>query len=177
MKHLGYSAIQAGAGLLPMMGVFAITSFISGPLYNKLGAKIVVTAGAAALAAGMFLLSVIAENSGYAVLIPGMAVLGIGVGLFYSSVTTAAITSLDKSRSSLAGAIVYMAQIAGGSIGLGFNTAIVVSASSLAAGVSLAFFINGILAVCGLVVVLLFVGGRVDKAELENLVHRHRAHG
>ncbi len=44
-----------------------------------------------------------------------MVVLGIGVGLFYSSITTAAITALDPSQASLAGAIVYMFQIAGGS--------------------------------------------------------------
>ena len=56
-KHLGYSAIGSGAGLLPMMGIFAVTSFIAGPLYDRLGAKIVVSAGAAFLAAGMYLLS------------------------------------------------------------------------------------------------------------------------
>ena len=93
-----------------------------------------------------------------------MAVLGLGVGLFYSSITTAAITALDKSRSSLAGAIVYMAQIAGGSIGLGLNTAIVVSAPALADGISTAFFIDGCLAVAGLLVVLFFVGGKFDRA-------------
>ena len=32
-----------------------------------------------------------------------MVVMGIGVGLFYSSITTAAVTALDPSRSSLAG--------------------------------------------------------------------------
>ena len=58
-----------------------------------------------------------------------MVVLGVGVGLFYSSITTAAVTALDPSRSSLAGGIVYMCQIAGGAIGLGLNTAIVASAS------------------------------------------------
>lgn len=177
MKRLDFSAIQAGAGLLPMMGVFAITSFIAGPLYNRLGPKIVVTTGAVALTIGMFLLSSIAENSDYTVLIPGMAVLGVGVGLFYSSITTAAITALDKSRSSLAGAIVYMSQIAGGSIGLGLNTAIVVSGSSLAEGVSTAFFVNGILAFVGLLVVLFFVGGKIDRARLAEMIHHHRAHG
>jgi EmrB/QacA subfamily drug resistance transporter len=34
-KELGYSAIGAGAGLLPMMGMFALTSFIAGPLYAR----------------------------------------------------------------------------------------------------------------------------------------------
>jgi len=177
MKRLDYSAIGAGAGLLPMMGVFAVTSFVAGPLYNRLGGKIVVTTGALALTAGMFLLSIIATDSPYTVLIPGMAVLGLGVGLFYSSITTAAITALDKSRSSLAGAIVYMAQIAGGSIGLGLNTAIVVSGSTLADGISTAFFIDGCLAVGGFLVVLFFVGGKVDKEQLGAAIHRHRAHG
>jgi hypothetical protein len=49
---------------------------------------------------------------------PGMLVLGIGVGLFYSSITTVAVTALDPSQSSLAGGIVYMCQIAGGAVGL-----------------------------------------------------------
>ena len=125
----------------------------------------------------MFLLSVIGPEATYGELIPGMVVLGLGVGLFYSSITTAAITALDKSRASLAGAIVYMAQIAGGSIGLGFNTAIVVSAANLGDGISTAYLINGFLAVAGLVVVLLFVGGNFDRSRLEGLMHHHRAHG
>ncbi len=177
MKQLGYSAIGAGAGLLPMMGVFAATSFLAGAAYNRFGPKAVVSAGAACLAAGMFLLTAIADSSPYSALVPGMAVMGLGVGLFYSSITTAAITVLDTSRSSLAGAIVYMFQIAGGAIGLGLNTAIVVSAPSLASGISATFFVDGCLAVAGLIVVLLFVGGTVDRERLQGLMHHHRAHG
>ena len=56
-KQLNYSAVGSGAGLLPMMGTFALVSFVAGPLYERLGAKIVVSAGAAFLAAGMYLLS------------------------------------------------------------------------------------------------------------------------
>jgi EmrB/QacA subfamily drug resistance transporter len=177
MKRLDYTAVGAGAGLLPMMGIFALTSFIAGPLYNRLGPKIVVSVGAACLAAGMFLLSRIAPGTPFSDLIPGMMVMGVGVGLFYSSITTAAITALDKSRSSLAGAIVYMFQIAGGSIGLGLNTAIVVSAPTLAEGISWACRVNGVLALGGLLVVLLFVGGKFDRTRLEGLIHHHRAHG
>ncbi|MEE8634211.1 MAG: hypothetical protein V3S93_07015, partial [Methyloceanibacter sp.] len=96
---------------------------------------------------------------------------------FYSSVTTAAITSLDPAQASLAGAIVYMFQIAGGSIGLGLNTAIVLSASSMAEGIHYAFMVDGGLAVCGAVLALFFVGGTLDKERLKAaLPHRHRAH-
>jgi EmrB/QacA subfamily drug resistance transporter len=36
-NELGWSALAAGAGLLPLMVVFAATSFVAGPLYNRLG--------------------------------------------------------------------------------------------------------------------------------------------
>ncbi len=60
---------------------------------------------------------------------PGLVITGLGVGLFYPSVTTAAVTALDPSRSSLAGGIVYMFQIAGGAVGLGLATTIFTTTS------------------------------------------------
>ena len=60
--------------------------------------------------------------------------LGIGVGLFYSAVTTAALTSLEPSMSSLAGGLVYLFQIAGGAVGLGITTTIFLAAAN--AGIS-----------------------------------------
>jgi EmrB/QacA subfamily drug resistance transporter len=175
-KVLGFSAMGSGAGLLPMMGTFMVTSFVAGRLYERLGPKLIVTLGAVLLGAGMILLSTISMKTTYDHLIFGMVVLGIGVGLFYSSVTTAAITALDPSEASLAGAIVYMFQIAGGSIGIGFNTAIVVSASSMPAGIHAAFLVDGVLAICSAAVAILFVGGTVDRERLRALRHHHRAH-
>lgn len=128
-KVLGYSPLRSGVGLVPMMGSFALTSFIAGPVYEKTGPKRIVAAGCAAIAAGILLLSLIGENDSYGGLVPGMLVLGIGIGLFYSSITTASVTALDASRSGLAGGIVYMFQIAGGSVGLGLNTTIFTSSS------------------------------------------------
>ncbi len=175
-KNLGFSAMGSGAGLLPMMGTFMVTSFIAGRLYATLGPKYIVTLGAILLGAGMILLSGISATAGYNQLLFGMVVLGVGVGLFYSSVTTAAITALDPSQASLAGAIVYMFQIAGGSIGVGLNTAIVVSASSMPSGIHTAFLVDGILAMGSAVVALLFVGGAIDMERLRSLQHHHRAH-
>ncbi len=128
-KILGYSPLQAGAGLLPMMATFAIVSFAAGPLYNRVGAKLVIATGAGCLTAGMVLLSLIQTDSSYTALLPGMIVLGVGIGLFYSAITTAGVTALDPSRASLAGGIVYMFQIAGGSVGLGLTTTVFITAS------------------------------------------------
>jgi EmrB/QacA subfamily drug resistance transporter len=175
-KVLGYTAIGSGAGLLPMMGTFMVTSFIAGRLYQLLGPKLIVTLGALLLGGGMILLSAISATMTYDHLIFGMVVLGIGVGLFYSSITTAAITALDPSQASLAGAIVYMFQVAGGSIGVGFNTAIVVSALSMPRGIHSAFLVDGVLAIGSAAVAILFVGGAVDAERLRALRHHHRAH-
>jgi EmrB/QacA subfamily drug resistance transporter len=123
-KVLSYSALEAGVAMLPMLGVFAAVAFFAGRLYERIGGRPVITAGAVCLALGPFLLSFFDTDSSYAALVPGLVVTGLGVGLFYPTITTAAVTALDPSRSSLAGGIVYMFQIAGGAIGLGLTTAI-----------------------------------------------------
>ena len=125
-KILGDNPLEAGAGLLPMMVVFAVTSFVAGGLYERLGAKVIVTAGAVCLTAGAFLISLIDSDSGYGAVVPGMVVL-YRRRLFYSSITTAAVTALDPSRSSLAGGLVYMFQVAAGRAGL--TTTVFVTAS------------------------------------------------
>jgi MFS family permease len=173
--ELGFSAVEAGAGLLPLMLVFAAMSFSSGRLYDMLGARIVVSAGAAFLGLGIFMLSFLEAGWEYPALVPGMVVLGLGIGLFYSSVTTAAVTSLDPSRSSLAGGIVYMCQIAGGALGLGINTAIVLSQSELPEGIRLAFRVDAALAVVGLLVALAYIG-RTEAVTHRHLLRWHRAH-
>jgi MFS family permease len=163
-----------------MMVVFAATSLLAGGLYDRLGARVVVTSGAATLAVGMLLLSFLDAGSSYGFLVPGMVVLGAGIGLFYSSITTAAVTALDPSRASLAGGIVYMCQIAGGAVGLGLNTAIVASQSNLASGISLAFRVDAALAVVGFAVVLRYVHGAptVEEGAASRRASRwhHRAH-
>jgi EmrB/QacA subfamily drug resistance transporter len=156
---LHYPAIRSGAGLLPLMGMFAVTSFVAGGRYGRLGPRLAVSAGAALLAIGIFLLSFLGSAASYWALVPGMCVLGAGVGRFCSSVTTAAVTALDPARSSLAGGIVYMCQIAGGAIGLGLNTAIVLSAATLSDGIGLAFRVDAVLAGAWFAVCATFVRG------------------
>ncbi len=129
-KVLGYSTIEAGIGMLPMLVAFALTSFIAGPLYNKVGMRVVVGTGTGMIALGTVLLALLTDaDAGFLRLAPGLLAIGIGCGMFYPSVTTAAVTALDAARSSLAGGIVYMFQIAGGAVGLGVVTAIFTSAS------------------------------------------------
>lgn len=161
-KEFGYTAFEAGLGLLPFMGIFALSSFVAGPLYNRLGAKLIVTLGSACIVLGPFLVALgIGANGAYASIVPGLVLLGVGIGMFYSAATTAAVTSVDESRSSLAGGIVYMFQIAGGSVGLALTTTVFASQSGLISGLHAAFRLDAALALAGFVVTLLYVGGRL----------------
>ncbi len=171
VKDLGFSALQAGAGLLPMLGMFALSSFIAAPLYDRLGPKLVISIGVLCLGVGVFILSWLQAGTTFASLVPGMLIVGIGTGLFYSSITTAAITSIDPARSSLASAIIFMVQNAGGAVGLGLTTAIVVSAPSLSDGIDRAFFVNAVMALVALVVSLLYVAGPLTR---DNLLPRRK---
>ncbi len=159
---LRFSPLRAGVGLLPMMVVFACVSFASGTLYERLGPKITVTGGAACITVGILLLAFISSSDGYSALLPGLVILGIGIGVFYSSVTTAGVTALDPSQASLAGGIVYMCQVAGGAVGLGINTAIVsaapTSVNDFIGGIGDAFTLDAVLAFLATVVAFAFVG-------------------
>jgi EmrB/QacA subfamily drug resistance transporter len=164
-KQFGYSPLEAGVGMLPFLATFAVVSFVAGPLYNRLGAKVLAGFGAACITLAPFLFSLVDANSGYDSLIVGMVVLGIGIGSFYPTATTAGVTSVAESQTSLAGGIVYMFQIAGGSIGLGLTTTVFSSAiPPFADGVQAAFRLDAALSLVGLLVAIAFVGGRLWRA-------------
>ncbi len=161
-KQLGYSPLEAGVGILPFLATFAIVSFVAGPLYERVGAKALAIVGAACITVGPFLFSMVDAGSGYDSLVIGMVVLGIGVGSFYPTATTAGVTSVDSSQTSLAGGIIYMFQIAGGSIGLGLTTAVFSAAiPPFVDGLQAGFRLDAALSLVGLVIAVLFIGGRL----------------
>jgi hypothetical protein len=91
-----------------------------------------------------------------------MIVLGIGAGSFIPTATTAGVTSVDDSQTSLAGGIIYMFQIAGGSIGLGLTTTVFAGAiPPFVDGIQAGFRLDAALSLIGLLVAIAFVGGRI----------------
>jgi EmrB/QacA subfamily drug resistance transporter len=172
---LGYSPVGAGAGMLPMMATFAAVSFVAGNLYNRFGAKPLLILGSACIAIGPALIALLADKETFGALIPGMAILGLGIGLFYPTATTVGVTAVAEARRSLAGAIIYMFQIAGGSVGLGLTTTVFIGASDRATGgdkfidgIQTAFGMDAAIAVGGFLIAAFLIGGRV------HLPHVHR---
>jgi EmrB/QacA subfamily drug resistance transporter len=184
---LGYSAIGAGAGMLPMMATFAAVSFVAGNLYNRFGAKPLLILGSGCIALGPALVALLADKETFGALVPGMAILGLGIGLFYPTATTVGVTACDQSRRSLAGAIIYMFQIAGGSVGLGLTTTVFIGASDRAQsgsgfidGIQTAFTMDAAIAVGGFLIAAFLIGGRAHLPHIHRPAlagHSPRGHG
>ncbi len=160
VTELGFSPLDAGLGILPALVTFAVVSFTAGPLYGRIGAKRLATVGAACMCASAFLFSLVGADAAYGALLPGMIVFGIGIGTFYATATTAGVTAVDEAQASLAGGIVYMFQIAGGSIGLGLTTTIFsANQPPFVDGFQAAFRVDAVIALVGVAISVLFVGG------------------
>jgi EmrB/QacA subfamily drug resistance transporter len=185
LKTLDFTPIQAGLGMLPMMVMFAGISFVAGPLYDRFGPKPLVTLGSFCITVGPGLIAAFVSEESYIAIVPGLALMGLGIGLFYPTATTAGVTAVDESRRSLAGAIVYMAQIAGGSIGLGLTTTVLAESGdgNFVEGLEAAFRLDAFLALGGFLLSVFLIGG---KPHLKGLMgaarhavagHSPRGHG
>jgi EmrB/QacA subfamily drug resistance transporter len=183
LKVLDFTPIQAGLGMLPMMATFAAISFLSGTLYERFGPKPLAMLGSLCITIGPGLIAATVSEQSYGAIVPGLAIMGLGIGLFYPTATTAGVTAVDESRRSLAGAIVYMFQIAGGSVGLGLTTTVLTEAGegkgadAFVDGLEAAFRLDAFLALGGFLISVLLIGGRPHLPGRWTAGHSPRGHG
>jgi MFS family permease len=169
--------------MLPMMATFAAISFLSGTLYERFGPKPLAMVGSLCITVGPGLIAATVSEQSYGAIVPGLAIMGLGIGLFYPTATTAGVTAVDESRRSLAGAIVYMFQIAGGSVGLGLTTTVLTEAGegkgadAFVDGLEAAFRLDAFLALGGLLISVLLIGGRPHLPSRWTAGHSPRGHG
>ena len=90
---LGYSALAAGAGLLPLTATIVAVGPPAGRLADRIGARLPVTAGSLLLAAALLGLSGLGVASRLGTLMPWLALAGLGIGLVTAPTTTAALGS------------------------------------------------------------------------------------
>jgi MFS family permease len=92
----GYSPTEAGASLLPFILLVAAMSRWAGGLAARRGARFALVLGPIGAAAGFALLAVPGVGGKYwNTFLPGVVVLGVGMGLTVAPLTTAVMTSVD----------------------------------------------------------------------------------
>ena len=116
---LGYSALRAASGLLPMAAVMMPLSTAAPTIAHRVGYRRTVVAGMALVATGLVLLAVMADiDRGYLSVLPPLLVLAAGVGLAMSPSTTAITASLPEEKQGVASALNDTVREMGGAIGI-----------------------------------------------------------
>ena len=156
---LGYSALEAGASLLPITACMLLFSARAGALAQRIGPRLPMTVGPLVVAVGMVLLGRVEPGTTYwETVFPALLVLGLGLSLTVAPLTATVLGAVDDSHAGIASAINNsVARIAGllavavlpaaagltGAQGLdldaGFSKAMYIAAALAAIGGVLAF--------------------------------------
>jgi EmrB/QacA subfamily drug resistance transporter len=138
---LGWSALGASAGMLPMVLVMMPLSSISPRIAMRTGVRPLLLAGVGVFAAGLALLALmVSVDGGYLSVLPGLVLVALGLGLGMTPATTAITGSMSIEKQGVASAINDTVREVGGAVGVallgsivnsGYQTAISSTTASL----------------------------------------------
>jgi EmrB/QacA subfamily drug resistance transporter len=139
---LGYSALRAAAGLLPMAIVMMPLSGVAPTIAKRVGNRSVLLTGLGLFGAGLGMLALmVSVDGGYWSVLPGLLVVGVGIGLTMSPSTTAITESLPHDKQGVASALNDTVRELGGAVGIALLGSLVnagyrSSVSSITAGLA-----------------------------------------
>lgn len=129
---LGYSALQAGVRFLPMTLVLIVMGPVAGRLTDRIGPKPLLIAGMAIVGISQIWQSTLDASTGYGFLLPSFILLGVGIGLVMSPMTTAAMNAVDRTKAGVASGVLSMGRMVGSTFGVAVFGAVVAGVGSAA---------------------------------------------
>ena len=121
---LGYSPLEAGVRFLPSTLMIVLVAPIAGRLADRFGPRWLIGGGLLLVAASLFSFSGIAVDSSYLDLLPGFMLLGIGIAMTMSPMTSAAMNAVPVQKAGIASGVLSMFRMVGGSLGIAVTGAI-----------------------------------------------------
>ncbi len=166
--NLGYSALRAGAALLPVNVLLLVLSPYAGRLADRIGARLPMALGALTAAGGMLLLArVHAGRSDLATTLPALLVFGLGLAALVAPLTAEVLGALGEERAGLASGVnnacarlAGLLAVAALPLAAGIGGLTAVRGARFAAGYERAMVICAILCAAGAGVAFLTVGER-----------------
>ena len=153
----GLDTAQAGLLLTAQPIVMAIAAPISGTLSDRIGSRWPGMVGMALLAAGLFVLSRLGPESPFWLVALGLAISGLGTGIFISPNNSALMGAAPKHRQGVASGILASGRNVGMVLGIGLAGAILTShlatnpESGLLPGIHYGFLAAAVVAVLGVI--------------------------
>ncbi len=115
---LGYSALEAGVRFLPTTLVIMVTAPLAGRLSDRIGPRWPMVVGMTLIATSLYLFSTIEVGTTFSGLWVGFMILGAGIGLTMSPMSTAAMNSVAKTKAGVASGVLSMFRMIGGTFGV-----------------------------------------------------------
>jgi EmrB/QacA subfamily drug resistance transporter len=115
---LGYSAVEAGVRFLPSTLMIVLVAPIAGRLADRVGPRPLIATGLSITAFSLFLLTRIDIGTGYGLLLPAFVLMGIGIALVMSPMSTAAMNSVAPEKSGVGSGILSMSRMVGATFGV-----------------------------------------------------------
>jgi len=122
---VGYTPLQTGLRFLPTTLVIIVMGPLAGRLTDRVGPRPLITAGMVIVAASLFIQSHITVHSGYGLLLPGFLLMGLGMGLVMSPMSTAGMNAVDRTKAGVASGVLSMSRMVGGTFGVAVMGALV----------------------------------------------------
>jgi EmrB/QacA subfamily drug resistance transporter len=122
---LGYSPLEAGVRFLPSTLIIIVAGPVAGRLTDRIGPRPLITAGMALVAISLLWQSRVQVDTSYAFLLPAFMIMGVGMGLTMSPMSTAAMNAVDRTKAGVASGTLSMSRMVGGTFGVAVLGALV----------------------------------------------------
>jgi EmrB/QacA subfamily drug resistance transporter len=115
---LGYSPLQAGIRFLPATLMIVTLAPLAGRLTDRIGPRLPMTVGLTMVSVALFWVTRIDASTGYGHLWPSFVLMGIGMALVMSPMSTAAMNAVAQAKAGIASGILSMNRMIGGTLGV-----------------------------------------------------------
>jgi EmrB/QacA subfamily drug resistance transporter len=115
---LGYSAIEAGVRFLPSTLMIVLIAPLAGRLTDRIGPRPLLVTGLTLVTFALFLQTRIDIHTGYGLLLPAFILMGIGMALTMSPMSTAAMNAVAAQKAGVASGVLSMSRMVGGTFGV-----------------------------------------------------------
>lgn len=173
---VGSSAVVAGLQFLPLAAAITLTAMVASKVIGRFGPRALILEGLFVMVAGVLLLAGGAGGDTYAWhVLPGLLLVGAGVGPMFVAISVAAMSDVPAERSGLASGLMMTGHEIGAAVGVAALTAVagdLAGRAGLIDGYGAAFVVTA----AALAALFLFTLIAVPRGKTATTQHSHSHH-